>query len=137
MTVAGEGERRRRALGWVGTALTALVAFQMLFSVAMKVFLPAGVPEHFGELGWRLERVRGLALLELAVTVVYCVPRTAGVGAILLTAYLGGAAAAHLRIADGVFAYPAAIGAAAWIGLLLRRPELGALAPWRRTSASR
>jgi hypothetical protein len=121
------GEVRRRRLVWVGRGLGMLVGSQMVFSAAMKVFLPAGVPEHFAALRWRLDHMRGLALLELAVTALYCVPRTAVVGVVLLTGYLGGATAAHVRIGDGTFAYPAAVGVIAWIALWLCRPELRAV----------
>jgi hypothetical protein len=118
------GDQGRRWLAWGGRVLGVLVAVQMVFSASMKLFLPAGVPEHFAELGWSLSHMQGLALLELVVTALYCIPRTAVIGAVLLTGYLGGATAAHLRIADAVFVYPVAVGAVAWAGLCLRRPEL-------------
>jgi hypothetical protein len=73
-----------------------------------------------------------LPFLELACTLVYLAPRTAVLGAILLTGYLGGAAATHVRIGDGVFVYPVALGIALWGGLYLRDPRLRALLDPRR-----
>jgi len=118
---------------WAGWIMGALPCLMMFFSVAMKVLLPPGVPEHFTHLGWTLPDVRSLAILELACTVIYLVPRTAALGAILLTAYLGGAAAAHVRINDaGVAAFPIVLGVLLWGGLFLRDPRLRALIPLTR-----
>ena len=103
-----------------GTVLGALVVLQLLFSAAMKLVRPSGVPEHFAELGWRMRDVTVLALLELACTALYLVPRTRKAGAVLLTGYLGGAVATHVRIGDGVFPYPLLLGAAVWGALYLR-----------------
>ncbi len=105
---------------WAGTVLGALVVLQLLFSAAMKLVRPSGVPEHFAELGWRMRDVTVLALLELACTALYLVPRTRKAGAVLLTGYLGGAVATHVRIGDGVFPYPLLLGAAVWGALYLR-----------------
>jgi DoxX-like family len=96
----------------------------LLFSVGVKIVLPPGAAEHFAELGWRIRDVRGLAIVELCCTLVYLVPRTAPLGAILLTGYLGGATATHVRIGDGVFLYPFVLGVALWGGLALRAPWL-------------
>lgn len=100
--------------------LGALGGLQLLFSAAMKLARPSGVPEHFAELGWRMRDVTVLAFLELACTALYVVPRTRKAGAILLTGYLGGAVATHVRIGDGVFPYPLLLGAAVWGALYLR-----------------
>jgi hypothetical protein len=112
---------------WFGYTLTGFAALQMFASVAAKLLLPAGVQEHFAELGWKLSDVRGLAVLELACTLAYLFPRTSVWGAILLTAYLGGATAAHVRIDDVVFLYPVSLGVMLWVGLLVRAPRLRAM----------
>ena len=121
-----EPQTRKVAL-LAGYVLSALCTTQMLFSIAMKLLLPHGVPEHFVALGWRPSDVSRLALLELGCTLVYLVPRTSILGAILLTAYLGGATATHARIGDGVFAYPVCLGVAFWLGLWLRNARLRAI----------
>jgi len=84
---------------------------------------PAGVPEHFADLGWRVGDVTALACVEIVCTLLYLVPRTQVLGAILLTGYLGGAIATHVRIADGVFPYPLLLGITLWGSLWLRAPR--------------
>jgi DoxX-like family len=112
---------------WVGYVLTAACTLQLLMSVGAKLVMPVGVPEHFASLGWQLGDVRQLAFLELALTLCYLVPRTSFWGLILLTGYLGGATAAHVRIGDGVFLYPLLLGAGLWVALLVRAPRLRAV----------
>lgn len=87
----------------IGIGLGVFAILQMLLSIGAKVVRPPGVPEHFVALGWRLGSVPVLAVIEIVCTVLYVVPRTAPWGAILLTGYLGGAAATHLRVGDGQF----------------------------------
>ncbi len=121
MILAGSAPREpSKAARRAGTLLGALVVLQLLFSVAMKLTRPTGVPEHFAELGWRMRDVTALAVVELVCTALYVVPRTRVLGAIVLTGYLGGAVATHLRIGDGVFPYPLLLGMAAWGALYLR-----------------
>ena len=74
-----------------------------------------------------------LGITLLVCTVLYLLPRTAVLGAILLTGYLGGAVASHVRHEDGLFAmfFPVAFGALIWSGLVLRDLRLNALLPWR------
>ena len=125
--VRGANGARSKVARRAGAVLGALVVLQMLFSAAMKLTLPTGVPEHFAELGWQLRDVTIVALVELACTALYVVPRTRVLGAILLTGYLGGAVATHLRIGDGVFPYPLVLGVALWAALYLRaEPQMDA-----------
>lgn len=120
---------------WSGWIMGVLPCLMMFFSVTMKLLLPPGVPEHFDHLGWTLPDVTGLAVLELACTILYLVPRTAALGAILLTGYLGAAAAAHVRIGDGVAPFPIILGVLLWGGLFLRDPRVRALIPLRCRAA--
>jgi DoxX-like family len=72
----------------------------------------------------------GIGTLELACIAVYLVPRTSVLGAILLTGFLGGATATHVRVGDPLFShvlFPSYVGALIWVGLLLRDPRLRAL----------
>jgi hypothetical protein len=117
-----------RRSGW---ALSGLSCSVMCLSVVMKFVLPEGVPEHFAHLGWDLRTVLLLAILESACTLAYVVPRTAVLGAVLLTAYLGAAAAAHVRVGDGVAPFPVVLGVMVWSGLWLRDARVRALLPIR------
>jgi hypothetical protein len=123
----------RRATLWVGRLLTALPILLMLFSASMKF---AGNPPMLDELvnrfGYAKNAAPVLGAVELACVLLYAVPRTAVLGAILLTGYLGGAVATHVRIGDPSFVVPLGLGVVAWAGLYLREERLGALLPLRR-----
>ncbi len=106
--------------------MSAVPVLLMLMSAGMKVTRPAGFAEGFAHLGWPVELATGLAVLEVSCVVLYLVPRTALIGAILLTGYLGGATAAHVRVGDPFFVQPLLI-AAAWGGLYLRDERARAL----------
>ena len=89
---------------------------------------PPDVVETFTKLGWNESIALTLAIVELGCTLIYVIPRTAVLGAILLTGYLGGAVATHVRIGDPFIA-PIIIGVLVWGGLWLRDARLRALAP--------
>jgi hypothetical protein len=97
---------------------------------------PAPVAEAFQRLAFPLSLSVELGIIELVCVVVYVIPRTSILGAILLTGYLGGAVATHLRVLDPVFdtIFPIIIGALAWGGLYLMDPRLRALVPFKSTS---
>ena len=102
----------------------------LLFSAAMKFAKPPAVVEGFTHLGWPERLTLALGILELVCTVLYAIPRTAVLGAILLTGYLGGAIATHVRIGEQ-FVMIVILGVAIWAGLFLRDPRLRALIPLR------
>jgi len=84
-------------------------------------------------MGWPTNVALALAIAELGSLVLYLIPQTAVLGAILLTGYLGGACATHVRIADyGHFWIPVAIGVVFWLGLYLRDARIRELAPLRK-----
>lgn len=116
---------------WVGRILSALPVLMLLFSGVLKLIKPTSVVEEFARLGYPESRVLWIGLLELACTVAYVIPRTSIIGAILLTAYLGGATATHVRVGDP-FLIPIVLGGLVWGGLLLRDERLHALLPLRR-----
>ena len=113
---------------WVGYALSATPILVLLRSAWMKVSadpqVVQQVVEHFG---YPASSVAGIGLLELTCVLVYAVPRTAALGAVLLTGYLGGAVATEVRI-GGPFWIPLAVAAAAWAGLYLRDEGIRGLA---------
>jgi DoxX-like protein len=89
-----------RKMLWAGRTASALPIVMLLFSGGMKLVKPALVVQEFDRLGHPECLVLGIGFLELASTVVYMIPRTTVLGAILMTAYLGGATATHVRISD-------------------------------------
>jgi hypothetical protein len=113
---------------WTGRVMSAVPVLMLLFSATMKLMHPPQLDEGFAKLGWPVGLALMLGILELACTVVYLVPRTAVLGAILLTGYMGGAIATHVRIGDPVYLH-IAFGVLIWGGLYLRDPRLRALIP--------
>jgi hypothetical protein len=116
---------------WTGRVVSAIPVVMLLMSAIMKFAKPPPVAEGFTHLGLPLTLAFALGVLELACTAIYLIPRTAVLGAILLTGYLGGATLAHLRVGDP-FIGPIIFGVLVWAGLFLREPRLGALIPSRR-----
>jgi hypothetical protein len=85
-------------------------------------------------LGYPESLALGLGIIEIACTVIYVVPRTTVLGAILLTGFLGGAVATHVRVGDPLFShslFPIYVGVLVWLGLYLRDDQLRALIPLR------
>jgi hypothetical protein len=121
---------------WAGRAASAVPVLMLLFSGTLKVAKPALVVEEFTRLGYAETVALGIGILELACTVVYVIPRTSVLGAILLTGYLGGATATHVRIGDP-FIGPVIVGALVWLGLFLRDERLRELIPLRSVRTGR
>lgn len=115
---------------WAGRIISALPVVMLLFSAVMKFVKPAFVVQEFARLGYPESLALVIGILELGCTVVYVIPRTSILGAILLTAYLGGATATHVRIGDPFFG-PVVLGVLVWVGLFLREDRLRALIPLR------
>jgi hypothetical protein len=114
---------------WTARVTSGLVVLFLLFSATMK-FLPVPeVEQTFQQLGLPLSLRTGLGLLELGCTVVYAVPRTRLLGAVLLTGYLGGAIVTHLRVGSPLLShtlFPVWLGALLWVDVLLRDDRLRA-----------
>jgi hypothetical protein len=120
---------------WAGWVASALPVLMMVFSGVLKLMRPEPVIESFQKLGYSPDLAIGLGVLELSCVAVYLLPRTAVLGAVLMTGYLGGAVNTHLRIGDPLLThtlFPIYLGALAWIGLLLREKRLRALLPFRK-----
>lgn len=119
---------------WAGRILSAIPVLFLLFDGVAKLIKPASVVEATVRLGYPESVIPGLGILLLVSTVVYVVPRTSVLGAVLLTGYLGGATATHVRIGDPLFPilFPSIVGALIWGGLFLRDERLRTLIPWRR-----
>jgi hypothetical protein len=120
-----------------GLVLSGIVIAFLLFDGAIKLLPLAVVTDTMAQLGWPADAAtaRLLGLLTIGGTLLYAVPRTSVLGAILLTAYLGGAVATHARIASPLFShvlFGVYLGIALWGGLWLRDPRLRALLPATR-----
>jgi len=115
---------------WTGRIMSALPVLMLLMSAVMKVAKPPPVMEGFKHLGLPESLAISLGILEVLCTVLYVIPRTAVLGAILLTGYLGGAIVSHLRVGDA-FVGPIIFGVLIWGGLYLRDRRLRALIPFR------
>ena len=119
---------------WAGRVLSAVPALFLLFDATIHITKPVPVVEGFARLGYPLSVAVPLAAVELVTIALYILPRTSILGAILLTGYLGGAVATHVRVSDPVFdiIFPVIFGAVAWAGLYLRNPRLRELIPVER-----
>ena len=123
-----------KAMVWTGRVLSGLAAAFMLLDGAMKLVKPSFVVEATTKLGFAESVIVPLGAVLTAATVAYLISQTAVLGAIVLTGYLGGAVALHVRGGDGAFpiVFPLIFAAIVWGGLLLREPRLRALVPWRQ-----
>ena len=117
---------------WTGRVITVLVSLLFLFSAAMKFMGGAEVKEGMAHLGLPESMIIPLGVLEAACTVVYLIPATSVLGAILLAGYIGGAICTHWRVGDP-FLGQVAIGLVIWLGIYLREPRLKALIPIRKS----
>ncbi|HEY7330305.1 MAG TPA: DoxX family protein [Gemmataceae bacterium] len=122
-----------KAMLWTGYVMSFLPALFLLLDAVMKFVKPEVVVKETVKLGYQESAIFGLGVVLLSCTILYLVPRTAVLGAILLTGYLGGAVASHLRAGDGAFPilFPVIFGALLWGGLVLRDARLRALLPLR------
>lgn len=118
---------------WGGRVASALPVLMLLFSASGKFMLPPPVVEGFLRLGYAEDLALPLGIVEVACTALYLIPRTSILGAILLTGYLGGATATHVRVGDpfSMWIIPIILGVLVWGGLFLRDPRLRALIPLR------
>ncbi len=119
---------------WTGRVLSGLVVLFLIPDGIIKFIKPAPVVDAFAHLGLPLSLANTIGILLLVCTAIYAFPRTAVLGAILLTGYLGGAVATHLRAGDPLFShvlFPTYLGVMLWLGLYLRDERLRALVPLR------
>ena len=116
---------------WVGLVVSGLPALFLVVDGVAKLFKPVPVVEGTVRLGYSESVIIPLGIVLLICTLLYLIPRTAVLGAILLTGYLGGAVATHVRFYEGLFPIVFAIvfGVLLWLGLYLRDPQLRTLIP--------
>jgi hypothetical protein len=118
---------------WAGRIMSGLPAVFLLVDGVAKLVKPVPVVEGTIKLGYSESVILPLGIVLLASTIIYVIPRTAVLGAILLTGYLGGAVATHVRVGDPLFPvlFPVILGVLIWGGLYLRDERLRALIPLR------
>jgi hypothetical protein len=119
--------KRRR---WIGRVATTIAVLFLIFDLSIKLVHIQPVTDAFARLGIPDHLAATIGMLELICLAIYLIPRTAVVGAVLLTGFLGGAIMLHVRIGDPLFShilFPVYIGALLWVGLYLRDPRLRAL----------
>jgi DoxX-like protein len=125
-------DKKRLMTGYV---LTTLVALFLAFDTVMKVLRLAPAVQGTTELGYPAGSVFAIGVIELVCLVLYLIPRTSVLGALLLTGYLGGAIATHVRVGSPLLGYtlfPIYVAAMLWGGLYLREARLRALVPFRQ-----
>ena len=119
---------------WAARIITGIPVLFLAFDVAIKMIQPPAVAEASAKLGLPIELSIPIGLVLLGCLALYLVPRTAPLGAVLLTGYLGGAVLAHVRVGDPMFShilFPVYVGAFLWTGLYLRDDRV------RRLTAAR
>jgi len=122
----------------LGRVLSALAVLFLLWDAAIKITVNVHVVEAFARLGVPAHLPRAIGLLELALVLLHLLPRTAALGAVLLTGFLGGATMLHLRVGDPWAThvlFASYLGALLWAGLLLRRPQVRVLLPFHPSAA--
>jgi hypothetical protein len=129
--VTEQNEKWVRRAGYV---VSGAIVLMMLMSATMKLTGNAEIVELMTtKFGFTKEAVFTIGILELACVVLYAVPRTTVLGAVLFTGYLGAAIAAHVRVADP-FTTPLILGCVAWLGVFLRDERVRNLVPLRRAT---
>jgi len=124
--------KMERSVGQVrtGWGLSGLLAAFFVFDAVSKLAKPAPVVQAFTQSGWPIETAAPIGIILLACTVLFLIPRTAVLGAILLTGYLGGAVATNMRLESPLFShtlFPVYFGVLVWVGLWLRDSRVSGL----------
>ena len=135
MTTNAQAASRSKWALSAGWGMTGLVVLFLLFDGATKLAMERHVVEATKEIGYPVDVIPVLGIICLVCTILYVVPRTAVLGAILLTGFLGGAVASKVRIDAPLFSstlFGVYVALLVWGGLYLRDDRLRALLPWRR-----
>jgi uncharacterized membrane protein YphA (DoxX/SURF4 family) len=129
-------QNKTKILVWIGRGLTALIAAALTFSAVMKFANPPGFSEQWvDKFGYPANLALAIGIVEITCVVIYLIPQTAVLGAVLLTGYLGGAIATHVRVNDG-FIPVVVMGVLVWLALFLRDERLRQLLPIRKPKSN-
>ena len=129
-TTSTAGSRIALVIGWLISAIPILmmgVGATIMLATSSKT-VAKGLVQH----GYPPHLATTILLLEIGCTLIYAIPQTAFLGAILLTGYLGGATATHVRVEETQWIFPVTFGIFVWLGLFLRDKRLRALLPIRK-----
>lgn len=114
--------KAQRIIGWV---LSGLLGAFLIVGSGVPKFLPPNddMQKILDTIGWSAEKIKVIGVIEVVITLLFLIPRTGFLGSILLTGYLGGAAATHARLGDFP-AFPVVIGVLVWVAYALRNPVI-------------
>ncbi len=132
MTDTKRDDGSSKAKTWISYVFSALPVLFMLMSSTMKLIRHPMVIEGFAKQGMSAGLVVVIGIVELTCVILYLVPPTSVLGAILVTGYLGGAIMVHVRAGELAFIAPLLLGMSAWGGLYLRDQRIRVLLPTRR-----
>ena len=119
-------------MAWTGRILTGLVTLFLIFDSSVKLLKTQQAVQATVQLGYPENTIVPIGVALLVCLVLYLIPRTAILGGILMTGYLGGATATMVRVSSPWILFPVFIGVLAWAGIYLRDPELRRLIPFRK-----
>jgi hypothetical protein len=119
-----------RKLLWTGRIISAIVVLFLILGSTFGIIMHEKMAPEFAKMGYPMSLQIKISVLCILCALIYAIPRTAVLGAILLTGYLGGATATHVRLSQPFF-FPVLAGVLVWLGLFLRDARLRALLPWR------
>jgi hypothetical protein len=118
---------------WTGRVISALPVLMLLMGAVMSFNMPEENKKQMAEMGWNASIAPVLGVVELVIVLLYVIPQTAVLGAILMTGYLGGAVATHVRVADySHMPIAIVVGILVWLGLYFRDARIRELAPIRK-----
>lgn len=126
---------QKKVMTWIGWVLTVLVCGMLTMSAMMKLTKSPQAVEGLAHFGYPENTLIPIGVTEVACMLLFLIPRTSVLGAILVTGYLGGAVATHVRAGE-LFVIPVVLGVVAWFALFLRDPRIRALLPVRRSVSS-
>jgi uncharacterized membrane protein YphA (DoxX/SURF4 family) len=129
MSTSIEATKTPAWMYWSSWVITVLLALMLTFSATMKFLYPTMMADQWvGKFGYPKDLALIIGIIEISCLIVFLIPRTATLGAVLLTGYLGGAIATHVRVHDN-FIPPMIGGILVWLALYLRDPRVRALLP--------
>ena len=134
MTTATAPPANPKWMTWLGWVLTVLPSAALIMSAGFKFSGDKTVTEGLQKMGWGPNLAVPLGITELTCTILYLIPQTSVLGAILLTGYMGGAIATHISLEEP-FAFQAVFGIVIWLGIFLREPRLRTILPYRSTGS--
>lgn len=139
MTTKSQTATGTKSTIWIGWIMSGIVVVFLLFDGTTKLMMITPVVDATIGIGYPVDVIRPLGIVCLACAILYAIPRTSILGAILLTGFLGGTVASKVRLEDPLFSqvlFGVYVGILAWGGLYLRDSRLRALIPLRRGPAS-